>query len=379
MERSRAGLLAFVVDATLAAVLTVVVLLELFGAGRPVGPLEPMLAVLQTAPLAWRRRAPFAVYLVIGSAISAHSAFRYPDSLGPVATLVALYGVAALGSRAQALAALALQTVGVAWFFAARGAPLTVGNLAEPVVLSALAWTAGQYVKTRRLYAAELEARADALERTREREALQAVTEERSRIARELHDVVGHAVTLMVVQAGAGRRLVADDPVRAGSVFGAIEDAGRQALGELDRLLGVLRWEGEQAALAPQAGLDLLPALAAGFTAAGLPVEVRVQGAARPVPRALEVSAYRIVQEALTNSLRHAGPATATVTVRYRETCLELEVADSGKGPPAAGVRRGRGLAGIGERVTLFGGTLETGARRGGGFVMRCSIPLEAP
>jgi signal transduction histidine kinase len=160
-------------------------------------------------------------------------------------------------------------------------------------------------------------------------------------------------------------------------VFRTIEETGRQALGELDRLLGILRSEQDGAAVAPPEGLDQLPALATRFREAGLPVVLRVEGEVVPLPRPLELSAYRIVQEALTNCLRHAGPATATVTIRYAAGRLELEIADDGRGAYGTTMRGGRGLVGIKERVALFGGQMHAGTAPGGGFVVRCSIPLE--
>jgi signal transduction histidine kinase len=229
------------------------------------------------------------------------------------------------------------------------------------------------------------------------------VAEERGRIARELHDVVAHSVSVMVVQAGAARRTMAASPDQATTALGQIESTGRQALVELRRLLGLLRDgdRGDGAALTPQPGLEHLESLAAAAREAGLPVEVTVEGEPRPLPAGVDLSAYRIVQEALTNSLKHAGPARARVRVCYGREALEVQVTDDGRGERSAarageglvvvtigpdGVlelpgRRdggGHGLIGMRERVALFGGTLEAGADPGGGYRVAARLPLDA-
>jgi signal transduction histidine kinase len=190
--------------------------------------------------------------------------------------------------------------------------------------------------------------------------------------------VIGHTVNVMVIQAGAGRRVLASDAELAERAFQTIESTGREALDELDRLLGILRTEEDEAGLPPPPGLDQLHALAGRFEDSGLPVEITVEGDEVPLPRSLDLSAYRVIQEALTNALRHAGGTTAHVAVCYRDERLELEVVNDGgdhrrPGPPAGG---GRGLVGIRERVALLGGELEAGPRAGGGFVVRCRFPL---
>lgn len=363
-------------DIALAVLLSVVALIEISGL-EGVGPLLVILAVLQTAPLALRRRFPFGVFMVVGLAISAYAALGQEISVGPVATFVALYGVASRGTRLQAFAALAIQALGVAFFFLSDDR-FPLGDVTEAAVLSGMAWAAGEYVRTRRLYVAEVEARAEAQDQTRREQARQAVAEERTRMARELHDVVGHGVTLMVVQAGAGRGVVHRDPGRAEAVFRTIEETGRSALGELDRLLGILRPDGEQATRAPSPGLDQIPALVERFVEAGLAVEVEVEGEATPLPAAVESAIYRVTQEALTNTLRHAGTATATVRLGFLAGRVELEVTDDGTGASGPTAQGGRGLVGIRERMDLLGGEVDTGPRPGGGFAVRCRIPLPA-
>jgi signal transduction histidine kinase len=220
--------------------------------------------------------------------------------------------------------------------------------------------------------------RATSLELEQEVRAAEAVAEERGRIARELHDVVAHAISVIVVQARGGRHVLDEQPMEARAALDAIERAGEQALVEMRRLLGVLRSVDERAALAPQPGLARLDELAGEVAAAGLPVEVDVEGAPVELPPGIDVSAYRIVQEALTNALKHAGPAHARVVVRYETDALELEVVDDGAGT-GAGDGSGHGLLGIRERVGVYGGELESGRRADGGFGIRVRLPLTAP
>jgi signal transduction histidine kinase len=219
--------------------------------------------------------------------------------------------------------------------------------------------------------------RAQLAERERDLAAREAVTEERARIARELHDVVAHSVSVMVVQAQAGPRLLGH-PERVRSTFGSIEASGREALTELRRLLGVLRTADEQLAIGPQPGLDSLQSLVEQVRAAGLEVEFRVEGLPVQLPAGIDLSAYRIVQEALTNTLKHAGSAEAQVTVRYGASALELEVADNGSGAGASANSGGHGLIGMRERAALYGGTLEAGSRNGHGYAVRARLPLGA-
>lgn len=217
--------------------------------------------------------------------------------------------------------------------------------------------------------------RAQLAERERDVAAQEAVLEERARIARELHDVVAHSVSVMVVQAQAGPRLLGE-PEQARGAFRAIEASGREALVELRRLLGILRTGDEQPVTAPQPGLGGLQSLVDQVRAAGLRVQLRVEGVPVQLPAGIDLSAYRIVQEALTNSLKHAGDAEAEVLVRYDDTALELEVVDNGSGGGTGGDGSGHGLIGMRERVALYGGLLEAGARNGHGYAVRARLPL---
>jgi signal transduction histidine kinase len=239
----------------------------------------------------------------------------------------------------------------------------------------AIAWLVGRDLRRRRQRVVDLEERAVHLERQREEQAQQAVAEERGRIARELHDVIAHGVSVIVVQAQAGPHLVSD-PERVIGVFRAIESSGREGLVELRRMLGILRSEDEQLAIGPQPGLASLQSLVEQVRASGLPVELRIEGEPVHLPAGVDLSAYRIVQEALTNVVRHAGDAAAEVVIRYGALELELDVVDDGRGPAMRVNGSGHGLIGMRERVALYGGTLEAGTRDSGGYAVRARLPF---
>jgi len=218
-----------------------------------------------------------------------------------------------------------------------------------------------------RLNAALLE-KAERLRRDRADQAEQAAAEERARIANELHDVVAHAMSAMVVQAGGARRLAEKDPARARAAFAAVEETGREALTEIRRLLGVLRHQDDEIALAPQPSLRHLAALVRRVEAAGLPIDLRVDGAERPLPPGVDLTAYRLVQAALGDALERGGAGRAEVRVRYRADGIDLDVTDDGSGA--------RPLAGVRERVGLYGGQLHAGRRRRGGHAVRAKLPV---
>jgi len=226
-----------------------------------------------------------------------------------------------------------------------------------------------------RLVVGDRERRAQLAERERDVAAREAVVEERARIARELHDAIAHNVSMMVVQAGAERRTLEPDNGPTREVLAAIEQIGRGALTEMRRLVGILRSEDAEP-LAPNPGLDDLPTLVTQVREAGLPVELHVSGEPRALPVGLELSAYRIVQEALTNALKHAGDAHATVRVAYAPDSLELEIVDDGPGGPARATSGGHGLVGMRERVALYGGSFDAGRRPAGGFAIRVLLPI---
>ena len=239
----------------------------------------------------------------------------------------------------------------------------------------AMAWVVGRLMRSWRVRAEELEGLAVELAADRDALAEAAVEAERMRIARELHDVVAHNVSVMTIQATAASRILANDPEAALDALASIERTGRETVDEMRILLGVLRERGADEPFAPQPGLAELDALAERVRSAGLPVEVVVEGRPRTLAAGLDLAAYRIVQEALTNVLKHAREAQAGVTVRYTDTALELEVVDNGSGNGAGG-GTGNGLVGMQERVAMYGGQLEMGRRHEGGWVLRARLPV---
>jgi signal transduction histidine kinase len=241
-----------------------------------------------------------------------------------------------------------------------------------------VAWLIGDNLRVRRAYTRQLEERAAELEKGREEEAVRAVAEERSRIARELHDVVAHYVSVMVVQSAGARRVVEKDPRSAQVALEAVEAAGRTALAEMRRMLEVLR--ADDPGMGPQPGLDELETLIGHVRDAGLPVELQIEGTTCCLPAGMDLAAYRIVQEALTNTVKHGGRARASVTVRYLPDTLEIEVVDDGRGaaaPLISGTGGGHGLIGMHERVALFGGTLQAGPVLTGGYRVFARMPIE--
>jgi len=242
-------------------------------------------------------------------------------------------------------------------------------------LLFAVAWLAGFALRERAMQAEAAEARAVQAERDRETAARIAVAEERARIARELHDVVAHAVSLMVLQVGAVRHGMPESAAQDRDALQNVEQVGRAALAEMRTLLGAMRRDSDPVDLAPQPGLSDVDALLADVRAAGLPVRMQIEGEPLVLPRAIDLSAYRIVQEGLTNSLKHAGAHQADVALRYGANEVLVEVRDDGRGP-ATGDGLGHGLIGINERVKIYGGDLKVGAASGGGFVLRARLPL---
>ena len=411
-----------VADGLLAALLTAIALPMLFlpsenferlyAAGfRDPGPLAVLLTLCQTVPVAWRRRAPYAVLAATTAAATTHMALGYKPTFAEAAMVVSLYTVAAHRPRRQALLAAGLFSVAMVGYgiVADQLYPSSIEDSLQAWVLTFIQFGAafflGDLQKRRLAYMAKLEALNAQLATEQELRSRWAVAEERARIARELHDVVAHSVSVMVVQAGAARRTLATSPAQATTALGQIESTGRQALVEMRRLLGLLRDGDHDAALAPQPGLAHLESLAEAAREAGLPVEVEVEGEPRPLPAGVDLSAYRIVQEALTNSLKHAGRARARVRVCYGREALEVQVSDDGTGlpvqardggaglavvrlraggllevtdPVAPAAGGGNGLIGMRERVAMFGGSLEAGPRPGGGYRVAARLPLDS-
>jgi signal transduction histidine kinase len=315
-----------------------------------------LLALASLVPLLVRRRYPLAVLVIVSAAWLATEAVYSLEP--PVAPAVALYTLVARDGRVRALpagAALGAVTIVVS---AAVG---SWGHLAWAVLLLCGAFVLGDNHATRR---AELES-----------DRARAVAEEQARIGRELHDVIAHNVSVMVVQAAAGNDVFDERPDQARAALQSIEETGRRALGELRRLLDVVA-DDEAGRYDPQPGLGRLGDLVESVRSTGLGVELIVEGSPKELSPALELSAFRIVQEALTNTLKHARASRALVRVRYAADALELEVADDGVG--GASADGGRGLVGMRERVALFGGDLAAGARPEGGFAVRARMPLES-
>jgi signal transduction histidine kinase len=339
---------------------------------------EALFALTFTVPLAWRRRAPLAAISVIAGGLMTHVLLvecAAPFLSGYVPVLVATYSVGAYATRRHALAGVAIAVCGVLVVTLRIVDLRDLGDIAIDVLAVVVAWVIGRGMHHRA-------ARADALSdevRTLEREAREAIAQERTRIARELHDVIAHSVSVMGVQAGAAEQMLAIDPERAREPLQAIQAGAREAISELRLLLGVLRGGDDGPALAPQPGLDQLDALVEQMRAAGLPTQLTVEGAPARLSAGVELSAYRIVQEALTNALKHAHAAAAEVTIRHRAQGLDLEVVNSGSsnggGRPAS--TSGHGLIGMRERVALYGGTITTGHRDGGGYAVRAHLPSD--
>jgi len=344
---------------------------------RGVRPSDPpsaygiVLVVVSSVPLAWRRRAPLLVATIVGVAASTGALIGWwPEFVLPL--WIAFYSAAAYGARDRLVAV--LLPLALASSVAISVGEHTGRGLNWVEVLSELVLTAGIPILLGRMTAN----RRRRIARDRELAARDAVAAERSRIARELHDVVAHHMSVMIVQAGAARAVGERDPAAAAEALRQVEESGRTGLAEMRRLLELLQTPEGGDGLAPQPGLARLDELLTTTRTTGLAVDLTVEGPERPLPVGVDLSAYRIVQEALTNVLKHSGSSTASVRIAYRPDALEIEVADRGIGvPEGAASDGGHGLIGMRERTALFGGSFESGARADGGFVVRARLPLE--
>lgn len=357
----------------------------------PPGSPDFVLGFAQMLPLGLRRIWPAGVFAVVSSAALVQWALEIPLFPSNIGLLVALYTVAAYGSRLESWAALAVGLLGallaVQRYWLPYSTPtsgvLVVIGFFGGVVLAA--WTSGDLRRTRLLHMDALRDRADQLERGRDQETRLATVAERARIAREMHDVVAHGLSVIIVQADGARYAASQDPAAATGALETISSTGRQALTEMRRMLGLLRAAEDTpgaagaAGLEPQPGLDQLAALVAHVRGTGQQVELEVRGEPRPLPTLVELTAYRAVQEALTNVLKHAGPASsAWVIITYGSDELEVQVSDDGRGSAAAEDGQGHGLAGMRERVEVSGGRMRAGARPGGGFEVLVRLPFPA-
>jgi signal transduction histidine kinase len=369
-------------DSLLALLLTFVAVgaaIDAHHAHRPDASLAAVfIAPFTTVPIALRRYRPLEVLAVTVVAETALLIFSSQAEV-PLGVVVALYTVASRCERSVSIRA-AEWTVPPITLGVLINNRLSIGKVVPELAVFAIAWVIGDNLRTRRAYLAELEARAARLEREREEKAERVLVEERARIARELHDVIAHNVSVMVVQASAGEKVFDTDPERARESLASVSSTGRAALTELRRLLGVIRAEDGsdgELAYAPQPGIEYVDELVQQVRETGLPVDLSVVGEPRPLPEGVGLCAYRIVQEALTNTLKHAHASGAAVNVRYASDALELRVVDDGGGSAAGGESGGHGLIGMRERVALFGGELTASARAGRGYEVRARLPLE--
>ena len=339
----------------------------------------PAIAVLALPVLA-RRRHPFAAaaaFWLLAAALSFVDGRLIPFPAG-----VFLLGMAAsfllgnLRDTRRAWIGLAITLGGAAIIVYNQPTHATSSFIFIPVLFG-ISWLAGFALHSREEQAEAAEARAAEAEREREVAARIAVAEERARIARELHDIVAHAVSVMVLQVGAVRHKLPDELEEDADALRGVERTGRTALAEMRRLLAAMRHDGDDVELGPQPGLDRLDSLLDDFGRAGLPIELHVEGDRFPLPRAIDLSAYRIVQEGLTNALKHARATRADVTLRYAWDELRIEVRDDGEGGGSAATNgSGHGLVGIGERVKIYGGEMSAGAAPGGGFLLSARLPI---
>ncbi|MEU6504713.1 histidine kinase [Streptomyces sp. NPDC046942] len=393
LDRARCSLKAhpWALDAAIAAAVLVCMIAGSFVTPRGTNgvtwgirtpdPLSLLLMLLAAAALVFRRRAPMPVLAITGTLSVVECVTSDPRAPVTMAAVIALYTVAATTDRTTTLR-IGLLTMTVLTAAAMLGGPLPWYAQEN---LGVLAWTgigatAGDAVRSRRAVVQAIRERAERAERTREEEARRRVAEERLRIARDLHDVVAHHIALVNVQAGVAAHVMDKRPDQAKEALAHVREASRSALDELRATVGLLRQSGDpEAPTEPAPGLSRLEDLAGTFRSAGLPVEVARAGPDSDLPAAVDLAAYRIVQEALTNVQKHAGAgAKAEVSVVRVGPDIEVTVLDDGPGGESApGTGGGHGLLGMRERVTALGGTLTTGPRYGGGFRVHAILPLK--
>jgi signal transduction histidine kinase len=379
--RRRGG--PFSIDGVIALVACAVCELELALSNNIDGPhwVNAVAAAGVTLPLAWRRSFPLVAAPLMG-AFAAWQAILDGDllenSVTPIVTLpLAVYSMGVLLDRRRSAVVFGV-TLALLCIAVAAGGEASLDAFVFVLLIAGGPYLVGRIVNARIQLARELRDKAIRLERDQEEKQKLAVAEERARIAREMHDVVAHNVSVMVVQASAARRMIDHDPNRAREALSSVEQTGREALAEMRRMLDVLRVEDERAALAPQPSIDELEALIELAREAGLQVELEVEGERRRVSSGVDLSAFRIVQEALSNTIKHAGAANARVRLRFGDDEMEVDVVDDGHGVrPRDENGKGHGLVGMRERVAMLGGRLEAGYRANGGFEVRATLPLK--
>jgi signal transduction histidine kinase len=376
-------------DVLIPAVLAAMALYEIWGSTLASpgfrGPrlVQTVGALIMIVPLGWRRRYPITALMcaLVGAAIE----WPWLRSTGQesfeafLVVLIVSYSVGAHADPRRGLQALTAVVVVVA----AADVADTIAGYHEPFEdialypMIAAAWATGNAFRQHGARERALEAHAATLEREREEKVRAAATDERARIARELHDVVAHSISVMVVQVGGARGILDSEPDTARETLQAAEQTGRQALADMRRMLGILRTPDDNG-LAPQPSLAHVDTLVEQARRAGLAVELRIEGGRTALAPGVDLAAYRIVQEALTNAVKHAGPARAEVVLRYAGDRLEIEVSDDGRGPAPANGDPGHGLVGMRERVALYGGALTAGPRESGGFAVSARLPLDS-
>ncbi|WP_420713936.1 sensor histidine kinase [Arthrobacter sp. H14-L1] len=388
----------FAVDVTLAAALWLLVnAMMLLNSDAPA---SFIIASGLIVPLAWRRSRPVAATAVIAAVAIVQWALSLPQAPADIAVVLVLYAVAAYGPRWASIGGLILALVGAVMFITRYNfdlAPGTIAGLSSTAFLLVVvwmlvlfSWTLGDLTRTRRLREEALEGRARRLEVEQQQELALAASDERSHIAREMHDIVAHSLSVIITQADGGRYAAAADPAVAAQTLTTIAEAGRTSLQEMRRLLGVLRGD-EEVSTRPVPGLTDIDELLLGFRAAGLVLDFEQSGKARrALPAGAELTAYRIVQEGLTNVLKHAGPrAAATATLQWQGRGLQVDVLDDGRGAASglsgsgagngtgtgSGSGTGHGIRGMRERVRLYDGTLTAKPEPGGGFRISAFIP----
>src|SRR3954453_4146824 len=377
-------------DALLAVGLTVVLILELSLGSNITGPFwtNYVLGAVVTGAVAWRRPWPvgaLAIQLIAALVSTAANGDLTENPISPfLAVIVVMYGVGSYAPVGWSRFGVAIGVVGVVLIDLVGDSSDDVGSYVGTILLAILLpWAAGRAAKEWAQRALELERVNAALKAEQEQRSLLAVADERSRIARELHDVVAHSISVMVVQAEGAKRMMERDPNRAQAAVDQIEGPGRAALVEMRRLLGVLRKDGEQLVKTPQPGTQSLDLLVNRAQDAGLDVRVAIEGPRKTLPAGIDVSVFRIIQEALTNSLKHAGRTRADVLLKYDEQAVEVEIVDSGLAngfePPTVDPENPQhGLLGMKERVSLYGGQIVTGPCEDGrdGYRVWARIPL---
>jgi signal transduction histidine kinase len=375
----------WVIDALLATVFLVAVLVGHFAATgnagakyRDANAWSVLLSIGVAVPYYWRRHAPLVVLLISELSVVLLTIGDYQTGAAPTVLLVGVYTVAAWCDRRDRVIGAAALVAGLAVVGVVGIPGSNAADLVFTFVLFAAAYLFGSTMRNRRLYGEQLEERAVALERERDEETKRAVTEERLRIAQELHDVVAHSMGVIAVQAGVGAHVIETDPAEAKKSLEAISHTSRSTLAEIRRMLGVLR-DDQGVSYTPAPGLADLDRLVRDVGAAGLDVEVRSEGTRTELPPGVDFTAYRIVQEALTNVLKHAGRARATVVIGYEEDAVRVEILDDGRGVNGQSAPGGHGLIGMRERVSVYGGTFDAGPRVGGGFRVAVRLPYGAP